>query len=121
VSSAIPHPTAHRTCQRVFSDEKQKLAAGLQDTRQLAQAGAGVRQVFQDPAAHDGVEAGIGIWETREVGGDVADACRVQAAAGALQHALGKIKRGDHGIGRRITQQETGVTAVAAARVEDPS
>ena len=61
----------------------------------------------------------IGIRQPGEIGRREADARIRNAAAGALEHSLGKVEAGDEGVGVGLFEDELRITAVAAAGVEN--
>ena len=116
----MPHAAAHGAGEGVFGGQEKQFAAGTHDACQFGEAGAWIGQVFENVATHDGIEEAAGEGNIGEVGGDVVHAAGgVHAAAGALEHALGQVEAGDEGVRVGPTHDEFGITAVAAAGVEN--
>ena len=115
----MPEPAAQSAGQRVFGGEEQELAAGLQYSCQLPEARSRIGEVLQDPTAHNGVESTIGVGQSCEIGGHLGDALRAEAIAGALEHALRIVERGENRIGVGLTEEETGIAAIATAGVQN--
>jgi hypothetical protein len=82
------------------------------------QSGTRIRKVFQHPAAHDGIEGSIRVRELGEIGGHVGDTVAFHAAPRSLQHILRIIEARNNCVWVRRSEKETGITAIAAARVE---
>ena len=119
VRPAVPEAAAPGAGEGVFRAHEQQSAAGLQNAREFAQAGPRVGEVFEHPTADDRVERGIRIRQAGEVGGGVPHAVAVEPPAGAGEHLLRQVERGDAGVRVGVLEEEERIATVATRGVED--
>src|SRR5688500_12064108 len=77
-----------------------------------------VGQVFNHPAADDGIIVVIGIGQPRQIRRQIMNARTLEVAMGSFEHALGKIEGAYEGIRISVAEDMTAMPAIAATRIQ---
>ena len=119
VGSAFPGAAGQSSRQRIFGGHQKQASARLEDPQHLLEARARIRQVLDDPATGNAVEAAIGKRQILHVSRDEFRPVTFQTLPGPMQHIGRQVAGDDADIVARLAKDVTENLPRPGADIED--